>query len=423
MSDPQQYLIITLVSLMLSAFFSGTEIAYISANKLKIEIERKKNLFRSRALGMLMSNPSQFISTMLIGNNLVLVMYSSFLALLLQGFLEPVIHSSWGLLLVETLISTVIVLIFGEFLPKMVGNASPNKMLVSFSWLTALFYIVLYPVALLTTGLSKCVLRIFGGGKDDANNEESEFDRLDLDNLIVQNTPGESAAPAAKHGAKMLRNALEFRDITVRECIVPRNELACVEVNAPISELAHKFTQTGFSRILVYDDNIDNIIGFVHTGDMFRSPGSIRSVLHTMPIVPESMPASKLLGKLIKQHKGIALVVDEFGGTCGISTMEDILEEIIGEIQDEHDKTSFEEKRVEKNRFLFSGRLEIDHLNEKYGLDLPESEQYETLAGYIISCLRQIPRSGEEFDLGPHHFKIVRATGTQIVSVELTVAS
>jgi CBS domain containing-hemolysin-like protein len=419
----QTYLIVTVAAILFSAFFSGMEIAFISASKLKIELERKKSPYLSWILGVFLKNPSQFIATMLIGNNLALVIYGIFTALILEPYIRFLFTNDWLILASQTLLSTIVILITGEFTPKILFRINPNRVLRFFSIPGMVFYILFYPIARLSTFLSNLFLRLIAGKKAFKTNQTSVFDRFDLSDLIVQHQSNSNNPSASKHNVKMFRNVLEFKDITIRECIVPRNELVAVEISEPINRLISKFTETGYSRIMVYDDHIDNIIGYIHTSDMFTMPASIKTIIHQMPIVPETMPANKLLKKLIKQRKSIALVVDEFGGTSGIVTLEDILEEIIGEIEDEHDTNQYEEQKIDENRYLFSGRLEIDHLNEKYGFGIDEDEQYETLAGYIIFHHRNIPKLNQIITIQKFMFKIVKATNTQIITVEMTLGS
>lgn len=397
------------------------EIAFISASKLKIELERKKSRYLSTILGIFLKNPSQFIATMLIGNNFALVVYGIFTALMLEPFLRYITSNDWMVLVSQTIISTLIILITGEFAPKILFRINPNRILKAFATPGMFFYILFYPIARFSTYVSNIFLRIISGKSAIKKSKDSVFDRYDLSDLIVQHQSISNSPKASVHNVRMFRNVLDFHDITIRECIVPRNEVVAVDVTEPIKVLISKFTETGFSRILVYEEHIDNIIGYIHTSDMFTMPASIKAIIHQMPIVPETMPANKLLKKLIKQRKSIALVVDEFGGTSGIVTLEDILEEIIGEIEDEHDTNQYEEQKIDDNRFLFSGRLEIDHLNEKYGFGFEEDEQYETLAGFILHYHRNIPKVNQIITIGKYKFKIVKATNTQITTVEMTI--
>ena len=321
----------------------------------------------------------------------------------------------------QTIISTIIILITGEFTPKILFRINPNRVLRFFAVPGMFFYIIFYPIAKITTYISNFFLRIITRGESTTTETTLAFDRYDLSDLLTQHQSITNNPTTSKQNVKMFRNVLDFHDITTRECIVPRNEIVAIDISDSISNLTSKFAETGYSRILVYENNIDNIIGYVHTIDMFSMPESIKSIVHPVLIVPETMPANKLLKKLIKQRKSIALVVDEFGGTDGVVTLEDVLEEIIGEIEDEHDTNQYEDKKIDDNKYLLSGRLEIDMLNEKYRLGFEESDQYETLAGYILYHHRNIPKQNQIITIQNYKFKIVRASGTQIITVELTV--
>lgn len=397
------------------------EIAYISSSKLKIELERKRNRYLSTIMWIFLKNPAQFIATMLIGNNVALVIYGIFTALLLEPYIKNYISDPWAIMTTQTIISTLIILITAEFTPKILFRINPNKILRLFATPGMFFYIMFYPIAKITTMLSNSILKLIAGKDSLKTTTKPVFDRYDLSDLIVQHQTISNTPTAAKQNVKMFRNVLDFHDLTARECIVPRNELVAVNTSESISELTAKFTETGYSRILVYDNNIDDIIGYVHTIDMFTMPQSIKTIIHPLLIVPETVPLSKLLKKMIKQRRSIALVVDEFGGTSGIVTLEDILEEIVGEIEDEHDTAQFEEHKIDDNRYIFSGRLEIDNLNEKYALGFEENEQYETLAGYIIYHHRNIPKQNQVITIQNFRFKVIRATGTQIITVEMTI--
>jgi CBS domain containing-hemolysin-like protein len=415
------YVIIVLITITFSAFFSGMEIAYLSSSKLKIEIERKKNRYLSAIMGVFVKNPAQYISTMLIGNNIALVVYGIFIALILEPYIAIFISGDWFIMFTQTIISTIIILITAEFTPKILFRINPNRVLRFFAVPGMFFYIIFYPIAKITTYISNFFLRIITRGESTTTETTLAFDRYDLSDLLTQHQSITNNPTTSKQNVKMFRNVLDFHDITTRECIVPRNEIVAIDISDSISNLTSKFAETGYSRILVYENNIDNIIGYVHTIDMFSMPESIKSIVHPVLIVPETMPANKLLKKLIKQRKSIALVVDEFGGTDGVVTLEDVLEEIIGEIEDEHDTNQYEDKKIDDNKYLLSGRLEIDMLNEKYRLGFEESDQYETLAGYILYHHRNIPKQNQIITIQNYKFKIVRASGTQIITVELTV--
>ena len=417
------YLLIIVAAIVLNGFFSGMEIAYVSANRLKMEIESKKSKFLLYTLGLFLRNPVRYFTTMLIGSGLILVVYGIFTSILLEPFVEKITSNHWLALTVQTVISTIVILVIGEFLAKILFRINPNKILKTFATPTIFFYIIFYPVNIFTTFISNMFLRIFTGKKAVGNVEYHVFDRYDLSDLVSlqQAQQNQQESLATRRNAEMFQNVLDFQDITARECIVPRNELEAIEINEQLDKLILMFAKTGFSRILVYENNIDNIVGFIHTSDMFNHPASLKNLVRPIDIVPESMPANKLLKTFIKKHKTMALVVDEFGGTSGIVTLEDILEEIVGEIEDEHDVNEYDETVLGANKYLFSGRLEIDYLNEKYELDMDKNEHYETLAGFIIYNCRNIPKTNQTITVKNFQFKIVKATNTQIVTVEITV--
>ncbi|MCK9205718.1 MAG: hemolysin family protein [Salinivirgaceae bacterium] len=413
------YLII-LVTLVLSAFFSGMEIAFVSANKLRMELDKKQNLFHSGIINIFSENPSQYISTMLIGNNVVLVIYSMFMAVLLEPAIYSFTKSEGVILFLETLISTLIILVVGEFVPKTIFRMNPNQTLRLFALPVFVFYLIFFPIARFTTGLSRLILRYLFRVKIDEENTPT-FGKIDLDHLVSETQEEQLEAHELKHDVKIFQNALDFSDIRLRECVVPRTELEAVSIDESVEVLKQRFTETGYSKILVYQDSIDNIIGFAHCIDLFEKPQNIKSMVRKIPIVPETMPANKLLGLFIQNKKSMALVVDEFGGTAGIVTMEDILEEIVGDIQDEHDKVVLEETLLGSNEFRFSGRLEIDDLNEKYNLNFPVSDDYETIAGLILKHHGSIPKINDLVTIEQFNFKILKATNTKIELVHLKI--
>lgn len=411
---------IILGTLILSAFFSGMEIAFVSANKLRIELDKKQNRIHSGILNIFSENPSQYISTILIGNNVVLVIYSMLMAKLLEPSIVLITQSEGLILFIQTLISTLIILVFGEFVPKSLFRINPNQTLRIFALPVYLFYLLFYPIARFSTGLSRLIIRrIFRVPITD--DDSPVFGKIDLDHLVSETQEEELEAHELKHDVKIFQNALDFSEIKLRECVVPRTEIEAVSIDDSIETLKQKFTDTGFSKILVYQDSIDNIIGFAHCIDLFEKPLNIKSMVRKIPIVPETMPANKLLGLFSQNKKSIALVVDEFGGTSGIVTLEDILEEIVGDIQDEHDKVVLEEVQINENEFKFSGRLEIDNLNEKYDLNLPVSEEYETIAGLILKHHGSIPKINDQLSVEHFNFKILKATNTKIELVQVKI--
>ena len=412
-----------LISLVFSAFFSGTEIAFVSANKFRIELANKQGSFIGTLLSGFIKSPSQFIGTLLVGNNIALVVYGIFMAEALEPHILSSLPSGYEneatLLIIQTVISTIVILITGEFLPKVLFRINPNKMLEVFAIPILIFYYLLYPVVYLIRILSEQVLRrIFQIDSFEAN---TIFGRVDLDHFIQEiksDTENESGITTE---IEMFQNALAFNEVRVRECMIPRTEIVAVNIDSDIEDLRNMFSETGLSRILIYKENIDNIIGFVHSYEMFKRPRTIQSVILPVTIVPETMPARELLTLFTQQHKSIALVVDEFGGTAGIVTMEDVIEEIFGEIDDEHDVEDLTERQLNENEYIFSGRLEIDYLNREYDLELPEDENYETLAGLIIHHHESIPDVNDEIILDPYRFTILQVSDTKIEQVKLTL--
>lgn len=415
--------IVILILLLLSAFFSGSEIAFVTSNKLKIELDKKQGKGASAIVAWFADRPDYFIATMLVGNNISLVVYGIQMALLLDPLITRFIPNEFGLLIVQTIIATIIILLTAEFLPKTLFRLRPNKMMNNLAVPLLFFYGILFPITWISIGLSNFLLkRIFHA--DPSTTENSRvFGRIDLTHLVQENMGDKGEDLEMEHEMKLFQNALDFSKVRLRECMIPRTEIIMIDVNDHIENLKQKFIETGYSRILIYEDNIDNIIGYAHHSDLFMKPDSIRGIVRPMAIVPESMPANKLLTQLLDEQQNAAIVVDEFGGTSGLVTTEDVLEEIFGEIEDEHDRLDWEEVLVKENEYLFSGRHEIDYLNEKYLLHLPESEEYETLAGLLLSHKESIPRTGDIIRIGRFEFRILKGTNTRIESVRLIVHS
>ncbi len=413
--DPTSGLIIGL-SLVFSAVFSGTEIAFLSANRLRIELENKQGKFQARILSFFVKRPSRFIGAMLMGNNIMLVVYGIFMA----AWLEPWIAEWWpnkvGILLTQTIISTIIILIFGEFLPKAIFQSNPNGILNTFSVPIFLIYWILWIPTLLVIGLSELLLRIATGksyGKEDIN-----FGRTDLDQFVRESTDkAAEKKEELEHEIQIFKNALEFRNLKARDCMVPRTEINALELESAVDELKTRFVETGFSKILIYRETIDNIIGYTHSYELFKQPDSIKSILLPISIVPETMNADEVLELLMKQKRAIAVVVDEFGGTAGIITIEDIIEQIFGEIEDEHDKEDLLENQINEKEFEFSGRHEIEYLNEAYDLSLPENEEYETLAGFVMFLTGDIPQTGAVIVHQGFHMTISQMSGNRIDTI------
>lgn len=410
---------IILLMILLSAFFSGMEIAFVSSNKLRIELDRKQGSTGSSIIALFTRNPGQYIVTMLIGNNIALVIYGILCAALLEPFIATFTQSDSLILLIQTLISTGIILFTAEFLPKTLFLLSPNFFLKTFSFPILVFYILFYPISKFTIFLSNSLLRIFLRQKPQSRQEDLVFRKLDLDNLVQEGT--DDHHPSEEElGIRMFQNALDFSNVKIRECMVPRTEILAVDLNTPLDELQKLFIDSGYSKILIYENSIDNIIGYFKLNDLFTRPENIRAVLRKLLIVPESMPAQKLLQTFVEGKKSIALVVDEFGGTSGMVTIEDVLEEIFGEIEDEHDTIELTERQINENEFILSGRHEIDYLNEKYNLYLPDKDEYETLAGWVLYHHGSIPVQHEKITIAPYEVQVLKASQTQLQLVRLT---
>lgn len=415
--------ILILITVLLSAFFSGMEIAFVSANKLRLELDKQSEPFSSKILKFVTADAGKYIATMLVGNNIALVIYGIAFATLMEPFLQDYFQSEFVILLLQTLASTIIILLFSEFLPKTLFRISPNVLLNIFSIPLALFYIVFYPITKFTVGITNVFLKRILKTDVKASNKNPVFSRIDLDEFVNEPVSvGFEKKEMQETEVKLFKNALDFSKVKLREIMVPRTEIEMLDINSSIAELRLKFVETGYSRILFYNENIDNIIGYVHSSVIFQNPETIKPYLKNVLIVPETMPANKLLSTFIQEHRSIAIVVDEFGGTSGMVTSEDILEEIFGEIEDEHDTKDIIEKKISDTEFIFSGRSEIDLINEKYFLNLPETDEFETLAGFILNYHESIPKINLLIKIGKFHFKILKATNTKIELVKLTLS-
>lgn len=395
----------------------------MSANKLKIELDKGKGLFAGRMLSVFLKSPTKFIAAILLGNNIALVVYGILMEHLLapkiRHFFPGIASYEYLMLLIQTLIATTIILIFAEFLPKALFRVNSNALLNFFVIPVMIVYYLLYPVVYFFISLTEWVMRIFFRIR--ISEGQQVFSIVDLDDYIKDFRPDEHEDDEVRQELQMVQNALEFRHIKLRECMVPRTEIIAVEDTDSMDELRNKFIEFGFSRILVYKDSIDNIIGYVHSFDMFRKPENIKDVLKFIMIVPETMPAKEVLTMFTQQHKSLAVVVDEFGGTSGMVTMEDTIEEIFGEIEDEFDDEELTEQMISGNEYIFSARLEIDYLNDKYNLNLPESDEYETLSGLIIHFYESIPEANERIMIRNFVFDIVHASETKIEQVRMRV--
>jgi len=416
------YILIILLAVIFSAFFSGMEIAFVSANKLRIEIDKKQGAFGAGILRIFTKNPGQYIATMLIGNNIALVIYGLFFSRLLTPVLYPVIGSDVGVLAINTIISTALILLVAEFLPKTVFIIVPNFFLKIFSIPTLLFYIIFYPVSRFTLGASNLLLRLLFRKKPLQNNEEEIlFGKIDLDHFIETSQKGLKSSEPVSHDIRIFRNALDFSNVKIRECMVPRTEIQAIEAGCTVQDLKDIFIETQHSRILAYEETIDNITGYFELKDIYKEHKILKDAIRKLIIVPETMAANKLLKLFVDEKKNIALVVDEFGGTSGIVTIEDVVEEIVGDIEDEHDVNELTEKVISSTEYIFSGRLEIDYLNEKYDLSLPEEDDYETLAGMLLFFHGSIPRINDIIRVGKHTFKVLKLSATRLELVNLKI--
>jgi len=417
-------ILVIIIIIIFSAFFSGMEIAFVASNKLRIELDRKQGNFGSRFTGVFTNNPGQYIATMLIGNNIALVIYGLFFSRLLNPVLLPLLQSDLAVLVVNTVMSTALILLMGEFLPKTMFIISPNFFLNILSFPAMIFYIVFYPISKLALSASNLFLRIFFGIR--GNKKELEnlvFSKVDLNHFISEGKQITGSTEPLRENIRIFRNALDFSNVKLRECMVPRTEIDAIEAGTRVQDLKERFIQTGHSRILVYQNTIDNIIGYLELKDVFRDPPDIMSCVRKLAIVPETMAANRLLKLFFDEKKSVALVVDEFGGTSGMVTIEDVLEEIVGDIEDEHDNYELTEKEAGPGEFVFSGRLEIDYINETYNLDLPEEDDYETLAGLILYHHGSIPIVNETIRIRNYVFRILKVTATRIELVNLKTES
>lgn len=411
--------VIIVLALVLSAFFSGMEIAFVTSNKLRLEIETKRDSFNSRVLALITKDSSQYISTMLVGNNLVNVVYSIFLAKVLAAPLAQ-LGNEMLILLLQTVIATVIVLFVAEFLPKTLFRILSDSALKTFAVPVAFFYFLFYPVVVISVWIARLITRIFGVRIDD-HQKENMFSKVDIEDIIDSSTESPSAKSAQE--LKIFQNAMDFSSIKLRECIIPRNKILAVQVNDSIEDVRKRFVETGHSNLLVYKENVDDIIGYVNIKDIFKNPQKLRNIMRQILVVPETMSAKKLFGRLITTNRSIAVVVDEFGSTCGIVTVEDILEEIFGEFEDEHDLHELSVVVNKDGNYVMSGLEDVETFNEEYGYSLTESDEYETIAGYIMYFSGNFPKTGEIVTINDndttYRFRILEIKGTKIVKVML----
>jgi len=407
------------ITLLFSAFFSAAEIAFISSNKLLFELENKTSSITFKILNKFYSNGNQFISCMLLGNNIALVIYGLFMARALTPFLAHFFSGDLLILLIQLLIATLFIIFAGEFIPKTVARFNPNLFLSLFAIPLYIIYIILYPVSKFASWIANLILRILGVKISVGNHKR--LGRHDLDYFIqktIEETPENVELDTE---VRFFQNAMEFSQVKVRDCMVPRTEIIAVGKEVSLEELTSKFVETGFSKIIVYEGDIDNIVGYIHSWELFVQPDDWTKSIVSLIVVPENMAANKLMKTMLAEKKSMVVVVDEFGGTSGIVTLEDLVEEIFGEIEDEHDTKLFTAKKLNDNTYVLSGRMEIDRVNEMFDLDIPESDEYITVAGYILNHYQNFPKLNETVIIGQTEFKILRVTQTKIELVKLKV--
>ena len=412
---------IIIIMLLLSAFFSGMEIAFVSSNKLKIFLEKEQGRFINKIVSSFTDNSTNFIISMLIGNNIALVIYGIYMANILEPIiLRMITHSSFLVLLIQVIISSFIVLLFAEFMPKVIFSGFSNKLLKVFA-LPAFFVIrLLYPLSVFIQLISSFLITTFFSNY--SKDEKTAFKRVDLDDYLEAHTKyNDSQSVEIEPEVEILKNALEFSTIKVRDCMIPRTDIVGICIDDSIENLRNKFIETGHSKIIVYKDNLDNVTSYVHSYEMFKNPNTINEILLPISLIPESLPINQTLDKLLKDRRSVALVVDEYGGTSGLVCVEDILEELVGEIEDEHDKLTFPGVQIDNNKYHLSGKQKIDELNEKYKLHLPVSEEYDTLSGLIIHSIERIPESQEIIQLNEHQFQIIKINDNFIEEVFLCI--
>ena len=418
MDDGPQTVLIILISLIFSAFFSGAEIAFVSANKLKIELDYKQGHLNGRILHYFVQNTSRFLSSLLVGNNLSLVIYGLFMAKLLAPVYDQIAQEPFLIILLQAISATLIVLVTAEFLPKVFFALNPNKKLQWTAIPLFMFYILLFVPTIIITAISKLLLRLIGVKTIE---DQRSFSRSDLDRFVRDIDEKMEGKSELDNEIQILKNALEFSSVKAKDCMVPRTDIEAVEIDCSLDELKNRFIQTGYSKILIYRDNTDNVVGYVHAFELFHEPASIQQILFPVFIIPENALVKEILSQFTRTKRSIAVVVDEFGGIAGMVTVEDIIEEIFGEIRDEHDVEEEIERVAGQKTWLLSGKLQIDYLNEKYSFDLPKYDSFETLAGLVLYKLEDIPDAGAKIETDKLVIEVISATDTRIVSLKVSL--
>ena len=411
------------IVILFSALFSGMEIAFVSSNRLLLGIDQNNRSLTSFVIDKYYSNSNNFISSLLVGNNISIVIYGMLMAQLLNSTILKGLEGATSLnLLLETLISTIVIIFTGEFIPKALFRINPNRSLKRFALVTYPIYILLYPLSRFTSFCSTLLLRLTGIKIKDET-RDTTFSKTELNNLILSSIENAENEEAIDNDVRIFQNALDFSNIKVRDCLVPRTEIEAVEYNTPLEELKSVFIESGHSKIVVYKENIDDIIGYIHSSELFRLGKKWQQKICKMPVVPETLSAQKLMRTLMQQKKSLAVVLDEFGGTSGIVSLEDLVEEIIGEIEDEHDNQNLVAKSLGNNEYLLSGRLEIERINEMFDLDIPESDDYQTLGGFILVHHQRFPQLNETISIGKFRIRAIKLRSTKIELVKLSIAN
>ena len=414
--DPSSILIIV-IALAASAFFSGMEIAFVTANRLKIELDSQKGTFSGKILSNFVKYDSRFIATMLLGNNIALVVYGIWMAKLLEPSISSWVYGNEALILtIQTIISTLLILVTAEFLPKATFQINPNRVLQVLSFPLVVLYTILYPLTIFTMFLSNGFLKIF---RVDTKNGKTAFSKVDLNDYVRDLNERMDEESELDNEMQILQNALGFSQVKARDCMIPRTDIVALEVESSVEEMKDKFIETGLSKILIYRDTIDNVIGYAHSFELFKKPARIKEILIPIAFVPEAIPAKDLLELFAKQHGNIAIVVDEYGGTSGLVTIEDVVEEIFGDIEDEHDSDELLEKRIDEKTFLFSARQDIDYLNEAFDLEFEESPEYETLGGLVLHHLESIPEEGTVLEIENYRITIESVSDRRIEEIKV----
>ena len=411
------------IVILFSALFSGMEIAFVSSNRLLLGIDQNNRSLTSFVIDKYYSNSNNFISSLLVGNNISIVIYGMLMAQLLNSTILKGLEGATSLnLLLETLISTIVIIFTGEFSPKALFRINPNRSLKRFALVTYPIYILLYPLSRFTSFCSTLLLRLTGI-KIKNETRDTTFSKTELNNLILSSIENAENEEAIDNDVRIFQNALDFSNIKVRDCLVPRTEIEAVEYNTPLEELKSVFIESGHSKIVVYKENIDDIIGYIHSSELFRLGKKWQQKICKMPVVPETLSAQKLMRTLMQQKKSLAVVLDEFGGTSGIVSLEDLVEEIIGEIEDEHDNQNLVAKSLGNNEYLLSGRLEIERINEQFDLEIPESDEYQTLGGFILAHHQRFPQLNEVISIGKFKIRPIKQRSTKIELVKLSVTA